>query len=136
MRPLIASALVPLLLPLTACQNDPPPRTVVVQAQDWTGWSRQQPAPSAPVEILAVEGERAQVPEAGAIRVMEVDDDSVVISTGAGMSPVNPGGGIDLTAAQHRFIVRAGTATRFATPSMDAGTTFTVRLRDGRGGRR
>ena len=59
-------------------------------------------------------------------RVTDVSGLEVAFTTSTGMAEQGTGGGLDLTKTRDRFTVTPGSPIQFGTPTMDAGTTFTV----------
>lgn len=65
------------------------------------------------------------------IEVESVDVDEVELGTSEDMAPEGDAGGINLNDLQSRFTATKGEDVTFSTPTMDAGTTWTVTVEDG-----
>ena len=65
------------------------------------------------------------------IEIESVDGEEVELGTSQELAPEGKTGGINLTDLQSRFTATKGEDVTFSTPTMDAGTTWTVTVEDG-----
>ncbi|HEX7352147.1 hypothetical protein, partial [Brachybacterium sp.] len=65
-----------------------------------------------------------------AFTVLSVTSRKLRLRTSTALSEREEGGGIDLRTDQDTFTVRAGGSLSITTPTMDAGTTFTLRYEE------
>lgn len=87
------------------------------------------------VAIDAVSGADATLPNHFGddihVEVTSVDSDSVELSTSTDLAPEGETGGINLNDLSSSFTVDAGEELKVSTPTMDAGTTWTLTLEEG-----
>lgn len=137
----VAAAVLAVLaaLALTACgaadgtdgSGSDPTRVVTIVGQDWNGWDPDHElTPETtilPVEVgasVTVDGLGEQV----TFEVVGIDDAEVTVSSDRELAPEGEGGGIDLNDLVDEATVTAGEETRLATPTMDAGYSYTLTL--------
>lgn len=103
--------------------------TLTVVEQGWTGWSTEQPEPETSIEEVTEGSEftRTAMGQDIAFTVLSVTARKLRLRTSTALSEREEGGGIDLRTDQDTFTVRAGGSLSITTPTMDAGTTFTLR---------
>ena len=124
-----SAAPVLLLLPLLAgCDADDGPVTLEVTAQDWTGWSREQPEPESESVTLSEGGTFtvSMLGEEVTVTVAEVADDGIVLETSKELARLSAGGGSDHDDLTDEFTLDRDGSVAFTTPSLDGGTTVTV----------
>lgn len=128
----VSTKLLPVvLLPLlVGCSNDEPaaPVDLEVTVQGWTGWQREQPAPTA-LSVTLGESETFTVDVTGGkvtVTVVDIDDDEIHLETSRKLAPESEGGGIDLNETTDEFSLERGGQVEFSTPTTDAGTKVTV----------
>lgn len=105
---------------------------LAAEATEWSGWggggSDQLGSRSYDVEL----GKRYRLPNGWlggpAFTITDVGEESVTIETDGEMAPQNANGAINLLDTQSEFVVTTDSPCQFATPSMDAGTSYTLTL--------
>ena len=109
-----------------ALGDDDGPVRLEVTVQDWTGWSREQPAPETRTVTVA-EGEDLTVDAVGGevtITVLAVSDDEVRVETDTDLAADGDYDDLDRTFA----LDRPG-SVEMRTPTLDGGTTITLAAR-------
>lgn len=107
------------------------PVTLEVTTQGWTGWSREQPEPETH-EVTVSEGDTFEVHVLGGpatFTVVEVRGDELELESDESFSVRDgTGSGFSLTDTETEFEVNRPGRLELVTPTMDAGTTVTLRL--------
>lgn len=101
-----------------------------VSHSSWSGWT----GTVSEVESQSYEvkqGEHYIVSEGGlglAFTIVQVGNDRITIETDESMAPVNENGTINLGGHRNKFEIVIGKPCELATPTMDAGTNYTLSL--------
>lgn len=106
--------------------------TITVVSRDWSGWS-EGPAPD-PVRKQVEVGEDDTfevevLTDPLRVTVAEIAGSRVELELDQAMAPVNEGGGIDLNDDVTALTLTGTAPVEVATPTMDAGTHVTFRIR-------
>lgn len=104
---------------------------LTVTTNSWSGWGGG--SVSTPVEQTyeVTRGEHYVVEEGPfglAFTVIDIGNDSITIEADEEMSSTSENGGINLNDTQKKFTVKTDSKCRLATPTMDAGASYTLSL--------
>ncbi len=106
--------------------------TLTIVSEDWNGWDPEHRPTPETTTLDAVVGERAVVEALGdddtELEVTDVRGDEVEITASSAMAPRGDSGGLDLNGTQDTFVVALGQRVEFATPTTDAGISYTLTL--------
>lgn len=111
---------------VAALGADGGPVELQVTAQDWTGWSREQPAPSTRT-VRVEEDDHVTVDAVGddiTITVVAISGGEIRVETDADLA--SDGDDADL---DHTFTVDRPGSLELRTPTLDGGTTITLLAR-------
>ncbi len=128
---LLSSAVIVSLGLLVGCAEPKAPARLRMRvvATPWNGWDpKSSPRPQERSMDVSVGASMTITSVGGDVvfRVTDVSGLEVAFTTSTGMAEQGTGGGLDLTKTRDRFTVTPGSPIQFGTPTMDAGTTFTV----------
>ena len=122
-----------------AITGGPPttPLEMRIEASTWSGWERADPndPPQVPdVTVIDVKkGATARLTKFSkkwTLSVTRATDRNVEFRTDVGLSEKKPGKGISLSQSDHQWSVDVGSTITLMTPTMDAGETYTISVRE------
>lgn len=133
----LAAALLLVALASTACgpgddtgATDAPPDdlALTVVSSDWNGWDPDHRSTPETTTIDATAGAAATVEGGVRLEVVAVRDGEVDLELDQDLAPRNEGGGSDMNDLVDEVTVTAGEETGLASPTLDAGFSYTLTL--------